>query len=130
MFRGTRYFKCDPECGVFVSLEKLRLYDGTDENVITKFKNKIVESITSLITPGEPPEQENGTEKKTNSGGLQQGDRVWVYVDDKLCGGHIRYIGRVPGGKETLAGIELVGILGLNFISYINVFTCEDEFLL
>ena len=123
LFRTQRYFQCDTECGIFVSLEKLRLYDGTDENMFVKFKNRIVGGITSLIMPGEQPDQENSLGKKTNSAGHQEGDRVWMYVEDKLCAGYIRYIGRVPGGKETYAGIELVGTLYLNITSYIKVFT-------
>lgn len=86
--------------------------------MLVKFKNKIVEGITSLIAPGEQQDQENSLEKKINSAGHQEGDRVWVYVEDKLCAGCIRYIGRVPGGKETYAGIELVSLLYLNFTLY------------
>ena len=109
LFRGKRYFQCDPECGIFVSLEKLRLCETTEEGMLTKVKNKIIESISSLISP-EQPDQENSSEEQKNTAGHQVGDRVWVYVGEKLCGGFIRYIGRVPGGRGLHVGIELVGI--------------------
>ena len=109
IFRGQRYFLCDSECGIFVSLEKLRLCETTKESMLVKVKNKSVEGISSLIAP-EETDQENSLEKQKNTAGHQVGDRVWVYVNDKFCGGFIRYIGRVPGGKDILVGIELVGI--------------------
>ncbi len=109
LFRGQRYFLCDSKCGIFVPLEKLRLCETTEEGMLTKVKNIIVEGISSLISP-EETDQENSLEKQKNTAGHQVGDRVWVYVNDKLCGGFIRYIGRVPGGKDILVGIELVGI--------------------
>ncbi len=110
LFRGQRYFLCDSECGIFVPLEKLRLCEATEEDMLTKVKNKIVEGISSLISPGEQPDQENSLEKQKNTAGHQVGDRVWVYINDKLCGGFIRYIGRISGGRGLHVGIELVGI--------------------
>ena len=93
--------------------------------MLTKVKNKIVEGISSLISPGEQPVQGNSLEKQMNTAGHQVGNRVWVYIVDKLCGGFIRYIGRIPGGKDILVGIELVGILSeLRTIFIYNHITC------
>ena len=35
-------------------------------------------------------------------------DPVWVFINDKPQRGVIRFIGRVPGGQDIMAGIEMV----------------------
>jgi hypothetical protein len=90
--------------------------NGTDESnsgVFTKVK-KFAEGLSNFVL-GEQSHEENSqfysSEKqdKDNAGHEIDG-RAWVYINDKLYGGRIKYIGRIPGGKETCAGIRLVGI--------------------
>lgn len=89
--------------------------NGTDESnsgIFTKVK-KLAEGLSNLVLGEQPHENSLDMQKKSAEQALDAGhqmdDRVWVYVGDKLCAGFIRYIGRIPGGKEILVGIELVG---------------------
>ena len=104
-------------------MDKLRPYEekkvekGTgDENLLAKVKHKIVEGFSNLSNMVLPAEQLSGHKLE---------DRVWVFIDDKLCGGYLKYIGRVPGGGgETLAGIHMVGIMEDYLVHRIS--TVED----
>ncbi|CAB3988895.1 ubiquitin carboxyl-terminal hydrolase CYLD isoform X3, partial [Paramuricea clavata] len=114
LFKGKRYFKCESECGVFVSLEKLRLCDATDESLFVKVKNKIVEGISNgFMSPVEQANEEAVSEKQDKSMGHKQHDRVWVFINDKPFAGFIRYIGRVPGYYGIFAGIEMDNAVGI-----------------
>ena len=116
MFRGQRYFQCDPNCGLFVALEKLRPYEGRnddeetkDESILAKVKHKIVESLSNLMAVSEQPNEENCSKQEDETTGHKLDDKVWVFINDELCGGFLEYIGRVPGGGgEIHAGIYLV----------------------
>lgn len=126
VFKGQRHFKCDPNCGLFVALEKLRPYEETkdeketgDENILTKVKHKLAEgwsNLSNLVSPSEQPNEENFSKQEDKTTGHKLDDRVWVYIDEKLCRGVLKYIGRVPGGGgETFAGIYMVGIIMTDF---------------
>ena len=126
-FKGQRYFKCDPNCGLFVALDKLRPFEEKkgeketgDENLLTKFKHKIVEgfsNLSNMVLPAEQANEENCSKLEDKTTGHKLEDRVWVYIDDGLCGGYLKYIGRVPGGGgETFAGIYMVGIIMTRFL--------------
>ena len=126
LFKSQRHFKCDPNCGLFVALEKLRPYEEkkdeketADENLLTKVKHKIVEgfsNLSNMVLQAEQPNEENCSKLEDKATGHKVEDRVWVYIGDKLCGGYLKYIGRVPGGRgETLAGIYMVSIIVTRF---------------
>ena len=145
MYKGVTLFKCQNDFGVFVSLEKLRLCEdqtetksegktdtkevnGTDESnsgMFTKVK-KLAEGLSNLVLGEQQRENSLDMQKKSAEQALDAGhqldDRVWVYVGDKLCAGSIRYIGRIPGGKEILVGIELVG----TSLEIYILFICND----
>jgi hypothetical protein len=121
LFKGKRYFKCDSECGVFVSLEKLRLCDATDESLFVKVKNKIVEGISNVfMSPVEQANEETVSEKQDKRVVYKEHDRVWVFINDKPCAGNIRYIGRVPGYDEIFAGIEMVSTVYFEMICHVR----------
>lgn len=130
LYRGETFFKCQTDCGVFVSLDKLRPYsdkmetknehktdkkevNAADEGsggIITKFK-KLAGDVTNYVLGDEDSsseKQKKSNQSSVNKYGHQIDDRVWIFINDKLLAGRVRYIGRPPGGKETLAGIELV----------------------
>ena len=120
LFKGKRYFRCDSECGVFASLEKLRLCDATDESLFVKVKNKIVEDFPNLISPVEQPNEETVSEKQDKSVVYKEHDRVWVFINDKPCVGFIRYIGRVPACDGIIAGIEMVSTVYFEMICHVR----------
>ena len=111
-----------------MAFDKLRPYEEKkveketgDENLLTKVKHKIVEGFSNLSNFVSTAEQLSGHKLE---------DRVWVLIDDKLCGGYLKYIGRVPGGGgETLAGIYMVGIMTDYLIHHITTVTdsCFDK---
>ena len=82
--------------------------DGSNDSVLTKVK-KFAEGVSNFVL-GDQSQEEKSLEKQDikNCTEHNMDDRVWVYINDKLYGGYIKYIGRVPGGTETLAGIRLV----------------------
>ena len=126
MFRGQRYFQCDPNCGLFVALEKLRPYEGRndgaekndvekepgDESILTKVKNRLAEgfsNFSNLVSTSGQPNEEHCSKLEDETTGHKLNDKVWVFINDELCGGVLKYIGRVPGGGgEIHAGIYLV----------------------
>ncbi|CAB3986438.1 ubiquitin carboxyl-terminal hydrolase CYLD-like [Paramuricea clavata] len=147
MYKGVRFFRCQTDFGIFVSLEKLRLCEdqmetksesktdtkeanGTEESnsgVLIKVK-RFAEDLSNFVL-GEQPQEENfySSEKQNkNNAGYEINDRVWTYVNDKLYGGCIKYIGRVPGGRETYAGIRLDHDVGQGNGEYYGkqLFTC------
>ena len=114
----------------------MRLYEETtdeketgDENLLTKFKHKIVEgfsNLSNMMLPAGQPNEENCSKQEDKATGHKLKDKVWVFIDDKPCGGHLKYIGRVPGGGGgTLAGIYMVSLITDYFVHYIT--TVEDS---
>ena len=123
-----------------MAFDKLRPYEEKkdeketgDENLLTKVKQKILEGFSNLSNTASTAEQaneENCSKLEDKTTGHKLSDRVWVYIDDKLCGGYLKYIGRVPGGGGgTLAGIHMVGIMTDYLIHHITTVTdsCFDK---
>ena len=80
-----------------------------DEGILTKVKNKLVQSLLYLLSPMGQPNEENCSKQEDETTGHKLDDKVWVFINDELCGGFLKYIGRVPGGgREILAGIHMV----------------------
>ena len=94
---------------MFVSLEKLRLCKADEEGIFTKLKNRITEHLMSSVEANQEKKSEKYMGHKIN-------DRVWVYINDKPHAGQIKYIGRVPGFDDFLAGIEMVGTILFIFL--------------
>uniref|UniRef100_A0A3Q4MCR2 ubiquitinyl hydrolase 1 n=1 Tax=Neolamprologus brichardi TaxID=32507 RepID=A0A3Q4MCR2_NEOBR len=99
-YRNERYFKCDKNCGIFAPFNR----------------------VSSLLPPVQKP--------SLQTEGLQLGDRVTYFVDDKCRHGMvlallemdgrcfvqistgntygiIRWIGKLPDRSETMVGLEL-----------------------
>ena len=108
--------------------------ETNDENLLTKVKHKLAEgwsSFSNLVLPAEQSNEENCLKQEDKATGHKLDDKVWVFIDDKPCGGYLKYIGRVPGGGGgTLAGIYMVGYYDKFFLLKWNLactsclFTC------
>ncbi|XP_028410189.1 ubiquitin carboxyl-terminal hydrolase CYLD-like [Dendronephthya gigantea] len=130
-FKAQRFFMCDNDCGIFVSLEKLRLCEdkkdmnasedkkdmnasedkkdinASDDNLLIRMKNKVVEGFTNIFPMGELSDEKSLAIQDSYMG-HKPGDIVWVFINDKKPHpGIIRYIGRVPGEDGIYAGIEM-----------------------
>ena len=61
------------------------------------------------MSPSGQPNEEHCSKLEDKTTGHKIDDKVWVYINDELCGGFLKYIGRVPGGGgDILAGIHMV----------------------
>ena len=61
------------------------------------------------MSPSGQPNEEHCSKLEDKTTGHKLDDKVWVFINDELCGGFLKYIGRVPGGgSATLAGINMV----------------------
>jgi hypothetical protein len=82
--------------------------DDTSNGVLTKFR-KLTEGVSNFLL-GEQPQEHNslGKQEFKNNTDHKMDDRVWAFINDKLYGGYLKYIGRVPGDAVLYAGIQLV----------------------
>lgn len=115
-FRNRKYFECPKDSGVFVGLDKLTPLEDSPENQNVKRKGGTVQaSVTSFIKESLPSFRKGKNEQKSSmemtEHGLESGQRVVVFIEDKPAKGIVRYIGDENGKK--IVGLEMVSI---NFV--------------
>ena len=122
MFRKKRFFRCPPDSGVFVSLDKLTVQEDSDrkssqrksedeKGKLIAWKGKITEIPKSVF--GSKTEGQTQEQRKVDSAKcfLKIDQPVAVFLKDKAVRGSVRYVG---GDKDRdgrwyiIVGVELV----------------------
>ena len=116
---NKRYFTCEPDCGIFVGLDKLRpREDGGDLkslNVAKKDKNiqdKLISSLKDSILSFWKGKHEQMSFQGID-GVLKTDERVVTFIKDSPARGTVRCIGKEvdsAGNLNIIVGLELVGI--------------------
>ena len=116
-YRNKRYFTCEPDCGIFVGLDRLTPREDEedlksskiakkDENIQAKLKSSLKDSILSFWKG----KQEQMSFQEIY-GVLKVDERVVTFVNDRPARGTVRYIGEErdsTGNVYIIVGLELV----------------------
>ena len=113
---GVRYFQCQPNCGVFVKVEKLiKVADITDANY--KPHGTVSPSQTSdenkeaKVQPSSKVTPVRAADTSIIPDDLSVGD--YVSIGDTRAG-YLRYLGQTGFAKGVWCGVELKEPLGKN----------------
>lgn len=92
MFRKKRFFTCDPNCGVFVPLHKIRA-DPTSRHAVTTATASIRQEIAEC--------------------GLKSSDRIVWLSDNGPEFGEVKWVGVLPDSRrnDITVGVEFVSTL-------------------
>ena len=118
-FRNKRYFKCDPDSGVFVGLDKLMPMDDAEYNSHSKtpkrdehgqanLKSKLRDTVLPSFLKGKNDQSLQATTVDT----LKIDERVVIFLEDNdnPVRGTVRFIGEEKdASRRVLVGLELVG---------------------
>ncbi|XP_022777778.1 ubiquitin carboxyl-terminal hydrolase CYLD-like [Stylophora pistillata] len=138
-FRNKRYFKCAPDSGVFVALDKLKPRDNTDDLKSQKNRKKdenIQANITSRLKDSIRSFWKGKLEHKSSRGSngvLKIDDRVVTFIGNIPARGTVRYLGQEKdssGNDYIDVGLEMderVGA-GTGKKHGFQVFVCETDF--
>ena len=124
-FQNKRYFKCDPDSGVFVGLDKLMPMDDAEYNSYSKtpkrdehgqadLKSKLRDTVFPSFLRG----KNDHSLQATTVDRLKIDQRVVTFLEDKTpLRGTVRFIGEEKdGSRRILVGVELVGNSQICFI--------------